>query len=217
MSEMTKSRQIGFGAMKTGMDRKTARRYVKGGKLPSELVVPRDWRTRPDPFVEDWPTIEVRLREEPGFEAKTLFEELQEKAPGPLRRRAAADPAAPGAVVAGGAGPGQGRGAGTAAPRRRGHADGLHLDRRVGRDDRRRAVGSPAVRVGAALLELAVGDGLRVGVDEGAAAGDPARPPSGRKPGAQPGHKGHHRELLPPDKRPDRVAKGSEVVGLLRL
>lgn len=27
----------------------------------------------------------------------------------------------------------------------------------------------------------------------------PKRPPSGRKPGGQPGHKGHHRELLPPE------------------
>jgi len=55
---------------------------VKAGKLPSELGAPRDWRTRPDPFAEDWPAIEARLRDEPGFEAKTLFEELQEKYPG---------------------------------------------------------------------------------------------------------------------------------------
>ena len=44
--------------------------------------MPRDWRTRPDPFVEDWPAIEAQLRETPEFEAKTLFEELQEKHPG---------------------------------------------------------------------------------------------------------------------------------------
>jgi len=31
--------------MKAGMDRKTARKYVDGGKLPSELTTPRDWRT----------------------------------------------------------------------------------------------------------------------------------------------------------------------------
>ena len=82
MSEMTKTGQIGLGAMKADMNRSTARRYVKGGKLPSELAVPRDWRTRPDPFVRDWPVIEAELRDTPGFEVKTVFEALQEKHPG---------------------------------------------------------------------------------------------------------------------------------------
>ena len=36
-------------AWKTGMDRKTGRKY-RDGKLPSELAEPRTWRTRSDPF-----------------------------------------------------------------------------------------------------------------------------------------------------------------------
>jgi len=82
MEEMSKHGQIGQAAMKADMDRKTARKYVVSGKLPSELKQPRDWRTRPDPFEAHWPEIEARLRETPAFEAKTLFELLQQQHPG---------------------------------------------------------------------------------------------------------------------------------------
>ena len=82
MEEMSKHGQIGQAAMKADMDRKTARKYVAAGKLPSELKQPRDWRTRPDPFEEHWPEIEARLRETPEFEAKTLFDLLQQQHPG---------------------------------------------------------------------------------------------------------------------------------------
>jgi hypothetical protein len=81
MEEMTKHGQIGQAAMKAGMDRKTAQKYVTAGKLPSEMRAPRDWRTRPDPFEADWPAIETRLREEPALEAKTVFELLQAEHP----------------------------------------------------------------------------------------------------------------------------------------
>ena len=36
MEEMTKHGQIGLAAMKAGMDRKTARKYVATGKLPQK-------------------------------------------------------------------------------------------------------------------------------------------------------------------------------------
>jgi hypothetical protein len=79
MDEMTKHGRVGLAAMRAGVDRKTARKYVFGGKLPSELVERRDWRTREDPFVEHWPEVEAMLVESPGLEAKTLFELLLEK------------------------------------------------------------------------------------------------------------------------------------------
>ena len=79
MEEMTKHGRVGLAAMRAGVDRKTARKYVSGGKLPSELVESRDWRTREDPFFEDWPEVEALLSESPGLEAKTLFELLVEK------------------------------------------------------------------------------------------------------------------------------------------
>ena len=68
--------------MKADLDRKTARKYVAAGKLPSELTQPRDWRTRPDPFAAHWPEVEAKLRATPELEAKTLFELLQQQYPG---------------------------------------------------------------------------------------------------------------------------------------
>ncbi len=59
MEEMSKHGALGRAAMKAGMDRKTARKYVAVGKMPSELVQPRGWRTREDPFAEDWPEVSV--------------------------------------------------------------------------------------------------------------------------------------------------------------
>ncbi len=82
MEEMSKHGKVGLAAMRSGLDRKTARKYVKAGKLPSELAQLRTWRTRPDPFDEDWPALVARLEEEPGLDAKTLFELLCEEHPG---------------------------------------------------------------------------------------------------------------------------------------
>lgn len=82
MEEMNKHGRIGHAAMKAGMDRKTARKYVTAGKLPSELKKARDWRTRPDPFAEHWPELEAQLRDAPGLEAKTLLDELIVRHPG---------------------------------------------------------------------------------------------------------------------------------------
>lgn len=82
MEELSKHGRIGDAAMKADMHRETARKYVAAGKLPSEMTAVRDWRTRPDPFEEHWPEIEVRLRDMPELEVKTLFELLQEAHPG---------------------------------------------------------------------------------------------------------------------------------------
>lgn len=82
MEEMTKHGKVGKAAMRSGMDRKTARKYVKGGKLPSEARAKRSWRTRQDPFEQQWPELEARLVATPELEAKTLFELLVEEHPG---------------------------------------------------------------------------------------------------------------------------------------
>lgn len=81
MEEMSKHGKLGRAAMKADMDRKTARKYVAAGKMPSEMTQIRTWRTRVDPFEEDWPEIEKQLRDAPGLEAMTLFEELMAKHP----------------------------------------------------------------------------------------------------------------------------------------
>jgi hypothetical protein len=82
MEEMSKHGKVGLAALRAGMDRKTARRYVKLGKLPSETKEPRTWRTRDNPFEQDWGWVEGLLSTTPELEAKTLFEALQERRPG---------------------------------------------------------------------------------------------------------------------------------------
>ena len=57
MEEMQKYGGIGLAAMRAGMDRKTPRKYVRAGQLPSELRTPHTWRTREDPFAENWPAM----------------------------------------------------------------------------------------------------------------------------------------------------------------
>jgi hypothetical protein len=71
-----------IAAAKSGMDEKTARKYLKTGRLPSELRKERTWRTRTDPFAGIWDEIRENLASTPGFEAKTLFDDLQNRFPG---------------------------------------------------------------------------------------------------------------------------------------
>lgn len=69
-------------AAKAGMDEKTARKYLRLGMLPSQMKAPHTWRTRPDPFHEVWDEVRGLLNLDDGFEAKTIFEELQRNYPG---------------------------------------------------------------------------------------------------------------------------------------
>jgi len=90
MDEYSRHGKIETAGLKAGMGRKAAAKYIKAGKLPSDLEQPREWRTRPDPFEEVWPEIKQRLVDAPELEAKTLFEDLLERepegfAPGQLR------------------------------------------------------------------------------------------------------------------------------------
>ena len=81
MEEYQKQGGIGLAALRAGVDRKTARKYVREGKLPSELKKPHTWRTRENPFEEDWARIEAMLGDAPELEAKTIFEHLLGEAP----------------------------------------------------------------------------------------------------------------------------------------
>lgn len=81
MEEYQKHGGIGRAAVRAGIDRKTARKYVRAGKLPSELKKPHTWRTREDCFEEDWPQIEAMLSEAPELEATTIFDYLQGEDP----------------------------------------------------------------------------------------------------------------------------------------
>ncbi|HUT03524.1 MAG TPA: IS21 family transposase [bacterium] len=75
-------RTLRAAADKAGMDEKTARKYLRLGRLPSEVQKPHTWRTRPDPFEAVWPEAREFLEDNAGLEAKTLFEHLQRRHPG---------------------------------------------------------------------------------------------------------------------------------------
>lgn len=80
--ERARGRTIGAAAMKAGMHRNTARKYLKSGALPSDAPLGRAWRTRKDPFEGDWPQMEQMLQDAPELESKALFEHLLELRPG---------------------------------------------------------------------------------------------------------------------------------------
>lgn len=75
-------KNFGIAAMKVGMDKNTARKYRRLGKLPSDLKQPHTWRTREDPFEDVWHEIKSMLETNPGLEAKTIFEYFQRRNPG---------------------------------------------------------------------------------------------------------------------------------------
>ena len=80
LSKTEKNEEL--AAAKAGMDRKTARDYLKDPRLPSERKEDRTWRTRADPFGEEWEKIREQIATNPGLEARTLFEALQRQYPG---------------------------------------------------------------------------------------------------------------------------------------
>jgi hypothetical protein len=83
MEEMAKKSNKRFAAMKAGIDRRTAAKYLELGKLPSELPpIERSWRTRENPFEEHWQEVGSWLENAPELEAKFLFDHLCEKYPG---------------------------------------------------------------------------------------------------------------------------------------
>jgi hypothetical protein len=82
MTYAQQEKTLVLAAAKAGMDEKTARKYVKAGRMPSELKVGHWWQTREDAFAEVWDGVQAHLELNPGLEAKTLFEHLQRQHPG---------------------------------------------------------------------------------------------------------------------------------------
>jgi transposase len=71
-----------LAAARSGMSVRTLRNYERRGSLPSDLKAPRNWRTRADPFAEDWDWIEAELERDAALQARSLFEVLVERRPG---------------------------------------------------------------------------------------------------------------------------------------
>lgn len=83
MRERSKGSTQEQSAVKANLNsRKTVRKYERLGKLPSGLKRVRDYRTRSDPFDEDWDEVKRLLVNAPELEAKTLFDWLSEQKPG---------------------------------------------------------------------------------------------------------------------------------------
>jgi len=81
MDEMRRHGAVGPAGLRAGLSPNTARKYLRAGRLPSELTGPRTWRTREDPFASDWAELRARLAEAPELEATTLFEDLLQRKP----------------------------------------------------------------------------------------------------------------------------------------
>lgn len=80
--ELASGKTLAKAAARVDMSERTARRYKTLGKLPGEVAVEHTWRTREDPFEEVWNEASGLLEENPGLQAKTIFEHLQRKYPG---------------------------------------------------------------------------------------------------------------------------------------
>ena len=68
-------------AARAGMHPNTARKYQRRGALPSQLKQPRTYRTRSDPFADDWPWVQAHLERDSAVQAHTLFALLCDQHP----------------------------------------------------------------------------------------------------------------------------------------
>lgn len=81
-TERAKGRTQAQAAARAGMSERTARKYERLARLPSELKQPRPYRTRPNPFAEVWPWVVGQLERDPALQATTLFQLLTQLHPG---------------------------------------------------------------------------------------------------------------------------------------
>ena len=72
---------IATAAARVGMCETTARKYMRLGKLPSEIKQPHTWRMRKDPFADVWEEVMSFLQVNPGLVVKEFFGELQRRYP----------------------------------------------------------------------------------------------------------------------------------------
>ena len=119
-----------MSALKSGMDRKTARKYLKNPERLSQPRPARDWRTRVDPLAQIWPEAEPRLWAA-RMEAKALFEHLLMIRPEQMREAPVANVPAAGAAVEAEALAGIESDLPANAPSRGGHAGGLDARQRT--------------------------------------------------------------------------------------
>ena len=76
VNERNQGKTISMCAMKAGMNRKTAGKYLSQDKVMEQRRVAHTWKTRKDPLQEIWPKALEMLGDAPELEAKALFEYL---------------------------------------------------------------------------------------------------------------------------------------------
>ncbi len=82
LRERAKGRTQEQAAARSGMSVRTVRSYERRARLPSQLKQPRTYRSRADPFAEDWPWVTAQLKDDPALQSQTLFELLCDLHPG---------------------------------------------------------------------------------------------------------------------------------------
>ena len=82
MEEYQRTGNLSLSSLRSDLDPKTCRKYLKAGKFPSQMCPEHTWRTRRDPFAAHWPECESILSDAPELEAKFLFDWLCHKYPG---------------------------------------------------------------------------------------------------------------------------------------
>ena len=78
---MEKQQTVQKAASMSGMDEKTARKYLRNRMLPSDTRKKHDWQTRTNPFEAIWSEVITYLELNPGLEGKFLFEHFQRTYP----------------------------------------------------------------------------------------------------------------------------------------
>ena len=81
LRERATGRTQAQAAARAGMSERTARKYERLAQLPSQLKEPHSWKTRSDPFEEDWPWVVSQLERDPALQGSTLFALLVERQP----------------------------------------------------------------------------------------------------------------------------------------
>ena len=74
LMKYAQGKNMSLSALGAGVDRKTARKYIRAQQTPHELQQPHTWRTRLDPLAGVWTKAVQMLADAPELEAKGLFE-----------------------------------------------------------------------------------------------------------------------------------------------
>jgi len=76
-----------MSAMKAGVSRNTAKKYLKQADPSKQEKQPHDWRTREDPLEAVWSDAQRMLKEAPELQAKGLLEHLMERDAGTMEEK----------------------------------------------------------------------------------------------------------------------------------